>query len=335
MDDTTQTGNFSEDSGLHIVATTMEVFCIIIISLLTLLLNALNFVLLSQLPTFKNNMGMYLRSLSCAGFITGLIFTLSIYPAIFGYSYFPYHQLICETQAFIIVQASDVSIVTQAMLNLDRYVSIYYHMKYLQFMSIRKCQIINLAIWIISFMFGMPVFISLGATYMKNSYLCSPDLKSNRLYTMSLITLILLPATTIMFFSYIQLLKISRRHATQIEAQISAVSSNKSSNKEPGKRSGGKNMKALKMLLVITFAFNITWLPFTVLSVYRMLSGGETEPHWIGFFIPWWAQVGTLINAVIYFVFSKEYRLGLKKYLKLNTKKDQENMIAERTTAWM
>ncbi|XP_071948872.1 probable G-protein coupled receptor 21 [Antedon mediterranea] len=339
MDNESYCGNCSADleeeshDELHIVFKVIEVFLVILICLLTLVINAVNFVLLSQLPSFQNNMGMYLRSLSCAGFITGIIFTWSIYPSIITADNFPFHKALCEAQAFVLVQASDVSIVTQAMLNLDRYVSIYYHMRYMQFMNIRKCLIINVIIWIVSFLFGLPVFFSLGAKYMPDSYLCSPNLKASQAYTMCLIALILFPATTIMFFSYVQLLRISRRHATAIEAQVNAISSNATNKKS---KVAGKNMKALKMLLIITFAFNITWLPFTGLSVYRNnFANGKSEPHWIGFFIPWWAQVGTLINAVIYFVFSKEYRLGLQKFLRINRKKNQEALDAERTTAWM
>lgn len=101
---------------------------------------------------------------------------------------------------------------------------------------------------------------------------------------------------------------------------------NKSSNNATSQRNNRKKDnhskkegKTAKILAIITGVFIVCWLPFFVLALVMPLCGIKCQiPDLVFSTFQWLGYVNSLLNPVIYTIFSRDFRNAFRKMLSPN-----------------
>nr|QBH22222.1 serotonin receptor 1B [Nephotettix cincticeps] len=76
-----------------------------------------------------------------------------------------------------------------------------------------------------------------------------------------------------------------------------------------------RERKAAKTLAIITGAFVICWLPFFIMAILLPIYNGSNFPPYIIAFFLWLGYLNSMLNPIIYTIFSPEFRNAFKRIL--------------------
>ena len=143
---------------------------------------------------------------------------------------------------------------------------------------------------------------------------------ANRVYTLGLALLPFGAPVICMIYCYCRIFFVARYHVREIK---------KNSVNTPGSNTIGQRAmetKAMKTLLIVLGAFVVSWLPYTVLSMAKMISKGSLEfSSSILNAVLTITLLNGCVNPVIYAIRDKRFCKGMKRVLCPLARKDSQD----------
>ncbi len=143
-----------------------------------------------------------------------------------------------------------VSLSTMTAISVDRFLALYYHMRYPNLMTTRRALYTSATLWLISILLSFLSFWKSGAHHFSAA---------------SSIILCLLVST----ISYIQIYRIVRRHQLQIHAQQQAVESLNAANNQNMQRSKKSAINTFIYHIVMILCYVPLFITMSILVIYR------------------------------------------------------------------
>ncbi|CAH1795206.1 unnamed protein product, partial [Owenia fusiformis] len=223
----------------------------------------------------------------------------------------------CKITPFVQGVVVCASVNTLGAIALDRYLAICFTMEYT--ITRRIAKFIILWIWVFSVCLMTPWAIfyrqtTYSKTPVQTLFICTqhwPEQYQERHYFLGAIFLgcYAIPLVLIAAFYTLIAIRVWTRDAPGISKCSGIIYESK--------------MKVLKMLFAVVLVFTLSWLPLYTIQLYFYY--GETMPpalkhtmHTIVFpIVQWLGSSNTSVNPIIYCMYSKKYRKGFKKVMKL------------------
>ncbi|KAJ8038184.1 G-protein coupled receptor 52 [Holothuria leucospilota] len=281
-DSFTNTGMNDTDFTRSSVTVVTETLVITIISIMILVCNIGNIIILRTIRFWHKSTVYLLLNLALSD-ICVAIFTITAIPSAASYSHENVSDLMCKVQAFLGGTSGTVSLVTLAYISVDRYIIIVHPLRHQSLMSKRTITAMIALSWILPSVLYVWVFWD--------------DLLAN----------------VTIFYCYGHILMIARKHSKKIFLQRTTVNVNGITAK--------RSYKAAGTFIAVFGMFNLCWVPYVTLVIYRALQPLSSEgdknkvPHAVNFILPWMAMSNSFVNIFIYFGLNAQYRRAVKGLL--------------------
>ena len=219
----------------------------------------------------------------------------------------PWASSVCKMGMYIRVVSQAVSVLSLVLIALDRFVAIVYPLKIIT-MNV-KCRVILLSFtWLIPIFGGLPYMLFAGIMKVEDQTFCRFMMSDGALTVyngVGFIVIYFIPLVTIIIL-YSAIMRALKKRPTP---------GNLLKGQENAKRRQ-QNLKILKILISIVFAFFICWTPLCVYMFLKKFYPGLFPKDrcllLVGFSFYVCPSLSTAINPVILFVFSTNYNQALK-----------------------
>ncbi len=295
-----------------------------LVPIMTIVLNLMVLVVVPLVKQLRNSTGAAMVSLAIADSSLGIssLVDITLTYILFGTFQKQIKDPLCKLLAFCTPAFCVASISTLMFINLDRYLTLSYPLRYPIVMTIRKIIAIMLSLWSVSLMLYIPPVLGLGSLQIKfyeGMYLCLPDYKISVPYTVGVFTVVLVIPTVIIAYSFTGIFLIARKQNRMIHVH------NTKNNPTSTNGFSKKDAQTVKTLLTMTVGFYIMWLPWISTSLIWELVTGHTLHPYVEFFGAYSAIGNSMVNPLIYIPTFKPFRLKLMQLV--------YNMAGRATTA--
>ncbi len=324
------TGNFSEvvDRLFNPFQqpTWIQQVLIWLITLLTITCNLAVFVAVPRVDSLQNSTGAAMISLAIADTGLGILTLLNlIISHILADFYRNTSDPICQVIAFTVPIFCFVSVQTLTFINLNRYLTIAFPLRYPVYVTLKKIVIILFCIWLFSVCFFSPVWGGLvDIKFYENIFLCLPNHASARIYSIIIAFTFLVIPTFVNVYSFVGIFRIARQQNKQVIGGDTNMDQLQSGCRGLSK----SNTQIVKILFTMTVGFYIMWLPYiSVCLIWETISGHTLHPK-VDFISLGFALGNSVVNPLIYLPTIKQYRHTLASMLGLvNYFNSQEHSV--------
>ncbi|XP_022086745.1 beta-4C adrenergic receptor-like [Acanthaster planci] len=262
------TTNFTVEASDDIFMDILSVCIWTLTTLLILFLNSMCLILLHKVKGFSEATIVFLKSMTIGDLILGLCFYLPTVGVFLNDRRWPYGNICCYIQAWVIRTVLPLSGASVLLVTIDRYIAIVYPMQYETWLSLRRARIITCSVWTIANFYGL--LTSILANWMQcfsQHYLICTIGEFN--HSKAVITLIVIGVGTFLVITvmYIRILLIAQKHASQIAKHRPSVTSMASATDVP---SPSPNRKSFTTVFIITMTLLIGWLPSVILGLINV-----------------------------------------------------------------
>ena len=219
----------------------------------------------------------------------------------------PWASLVCKMGMYFRAVSQVVSVLSLMLIALDRFVAIVYPLKVIK-LNVKTRVILLSFTWLIPIFFGLPYVLFARVIKVEDQTFCRvmmSDGASTVFNGIGFILFYIIPLMTIIILYSLIMRALRKRPKT----------SNLENNQHNGKRRQ-QNLKILKILVSIVFAFFICWTPLSIYlflkKFYPSLFPKDRCLLLVGFSFYLFPSLSTAINPVILFVFSTNYGQALK-----------------------
>jgi len=185
--------------ALHLVISLVNGFS----SVISIISNAFVFVAIVKTSSLHTPTNVLLCSLAASDFAVGLI----VQPLFITCLVPPFHKILHRYFQYAFIYFAAVSLTTLALISLDRFLAIYWHLRYHAKVTVKRIGIILATVWL--------SFVPIVVIYFKNGE------KSLMRFYFSVAFLMFI--SFIILFCHFSIYKIVRRHRRQIAAQRQAL----------------------------------------------------------------------------------------------------------------
>ncbi|XP_030058611.1 adenosine receptor A2b [Microcaecilia unicolor] len=196
----------------------------------------------------------------------------------------------CHVVAFLNASVFASSIYSLASISLERYVAVFFPLRYGRLMSRRRVRLLIGAAWLLPPALLFPIAIPGGAVirvyFSRASLLCNPDYASNVPYSLLLTALIFFPCSAIVTLANGRLWLAARRQRHRLGRARDAAS---------------------RVLLPVVLAFHACWLPCMVTVIYNAITQ-DRVPEWVEFVALWLPSGNGFLNCFVYFWINRSFR---------------------------
>ena len=255
--------------------------------------------------------------------ISDLLFSIIIFPALFvrlnTASHWllsgPFGQALCRLKNFVTDVSVIVSVQSLVLIAVDRFVAVVFPLRP-SLISSKRCRLFILVIWVVAMAVCCPPLFMWKVIENTEGLVCqrkwndifreSSWIKNYALVTIIVFTYVPLVLIAILYFSI----------AVRIKSQKIPGEPSVDARKQRLKR----ERSVLKMSVAIVFVFAVCWLPFSILFLLFLFSSDSAMvsscafqySRHIAFFL---VRSHCAVNPCICFIFSGNYRQGLKNLL--------------------
>ena len=227
----------------------------------------------------------------------------------------PLDQALCRLTYFVTDVSSAVSIQSLVLIAVDRFVAVVFPLRP-SLISSKRCRLFILVIWVVAMAVSCPKLLVWKFVENTEGLVCQREWndkfrKSSWIKNCALVTIIV--------FIYVPLVLIAILYfsiAVRIKSQKIPGEPSVNARKQRLKR----ERSVLKMSVAIVFVFAVCWLPFSIVFLLFLFSSDSAmmsscafqySTH-IVFFL---AASYCAVNPCVCFIFSGNYRQGLKNLL--------------------
>ncbi|XP_051994852.1 adenosine receptor A2b [Xyrauchen texanus] len=211
----------------------------------------------------------------------------------------------CHVVAFFNATIYSTCMYTLATISLERYIAVFYPLKYSTVLTRRRALLLILFAWIFPPILLIPISFPAGIIevyFSRASLVCNPMYSSNVTYSLSLTGFIFFPCSAIMTFCNLRLWIAAKRQRLRLRKHSWG---------------GGYRPKvALRVLVPVMTVYYTCWTPCMVIMLYNAISGSSV-PEWIEFIAVWLPTSNGFLNCIFYFwinhSFRRKFHLVLQK----------------------
>ena len=252
-----------------------------------------------------------------------LLFSIVCFPALFvrlnAASHWllsgPFGQALCRLRYFVTDVSIVVSVQSLVLIAVDRFVAVVFPLRP-SLISSKRCRLFILVIWVVAMAVCCPQLLVWKVVDNTERLVCQRELNDKFRESSSIKNYTLV---TIIVFLYVPLVLIAIFYfsiAVRIKSQKIPGEPSVNARKQRLKR----ERNALKMSVAIVFAFAVCWLPSSIIFFLFLFSSDSAmmsscafqySAH-IAFFL---VRSYCAVNPCICFIFSGNYRQGLKNLL--------------------
>lgn len=244
----------------------------------------------------------FMRIFSCHALFLFLCFN-SVSAKIEGEEFFLKVPGLCKAIACMCTISCVTSLMTIAVMSINRYFYICHNDLYEKIFTKRNCIIICISLYSVGgFLVLLNTFGIGDHTFDPKSLECIWDRMATYYYTVAFsITLVWIPSLTIGLF-YLRIFLFVRQHRRRIAAQT------KQMRNQPSK---SKNAAQLAKTLFVIYAVFVTcWAPYALLIV---LDSENSFPHEVHVYVTMFAHLHPSINWFIYYMTNKHFTVAYKQ----------------------
>lgn len=228
-------------------------------------------------------------------YVTSIADPMSIVAKLEGEHFFDSVPKLCQVIASLCTISCVTSLMTIAMMSLNRYTFVCYHQYYARIFSTRNCIFICLSLYFVGFTLVLLNQAGLGHHgFDRRSLECIWDRMATYPYTLVFsILLVWIPCLTVGIW-YLRLFLFLRKH-------------NKTMTDHRRRGFGRKRIlqpQVVKTIFLIYAVFVICWAPYALLIVIDV---NDTFPHEVHVFITTFAHLHPSINWLIYYKTQKKF----------------------------
>ena len=225
----------------------------------------------------------------------------------------PLGQTLCKLTYFLTGVSSAVSIQSLVLIAVDRFVAVVYPLRY-PLISSKQCPFFILATWIVAMAMYSPYLLALKLVNSAGGRVCIflwyeafPDSSSYGNYFSSIMAVLCFIPLVLIAILYIII---------YLELKSQKNPGEHSVNAEHQRQQRERNV--LKMAIAIVLGFAVCWLPYNISSFLRLFASDIWSCDFLYFTTAtrFMARANCAINPCICFIFSKNYREGLKAIFK-------------------
>ena len=227
----------------------------------------------------------------------------------------PLGEALCKLVPFLAHVSSRVSILSLVLIAVDRLGAVVFPLR-CPFISSKLCQFFLVATWIVAMAICTPFLVANKLVQQPGQLACRTmwneafeDPASLRKYLLAVFAV----------FFYIPIAFLAVVYSIILITLKLKKTSSEQSTRNAEQRRARRNRNVLKMAIAIVLAFVLCWVP---LSIVKFFTGDGKfscliSVYWsIALFT---ARANSAINPCICFIFSENYRRGLKRLLQRNT----------------
>ena len=298
-----------------------EVVTQAVFGFLLLTLNFPVFLIVPRIRSLHYSLRCIMISLAIADFSFGIEICMRLLFS-FIYRSHVFTGWFCKWDAFFTLYFVSVSINSLACINLDKCLTLKYPLHYKHFMTKKKTLVAVYTMWFIIFIMCIPVVIPFSSVipkFNKGGY-CLFDLSYNLVYSMVILAIFQYIPGMVIFISFVHIWILSQRtNKTILQSS-------------PGSHPhGNKQLKVVRILVLMTFCFFLMWTPYTVLVFYPLTFGLKDFGQKADFITGWLGSSNSMINPLLYLATLKSYR---KMFVKmLGCSKDKRPMSRRPTSS--
>ncbi|XP_072017440.1 trace amine-associated receptor 1-like [Amphiura filiformis] len=196
-------------------------------------------------------------------------------------------------------------------ISIDRYVAVTAPLKYHLKMTKNIVALILSWTWLLPIItcYIMPFADGMNSFYYNDTFLlCSPFLGDLRIIVPVSLSSAVIPSFPVMLFCYLRIFLIARAHIQNLNAQIPAQLNNNQAARK-------SEIKAAKVLLIVTGAFLLCFIPALLVAACFLLNNGVCTSFPIAYqrACMTLGRLNCLINPIIYGVFNRGMREAFRK----------------------
>jgi len=253
-------------------------------------------------PRMRSVTNLFIANLGVAD----LTVTLINVPFTVSYStlgYWPFGAFLCKAIPFILAFTIFSSVGTLIAIAADRYRAIVHPL--LPRIRTRHALMIIAAIWLVAFIYPIPLMIYQTLTEERKCIEEWPNKNAQEIYTVILfVALYLIPliAISVLYFLICYNLKTSESSAQE------------------GARRAKKSV--IRMLVIVVVLFTFCWLPYHILVLYDNFAGQRVVTpvfFQMVMFSLWLSFANSCCNPVVYAVLNRNYRREFGRLLRCQT----------------
>lgn len=182
-------------------------------------------------------------------------------------------------------------------------------------MTKKKTRWLIAFIWIHSIFWASCPLWDWGETLIaKTTHTCRPNFGSKKVsskaYAVCLSLFGFVIPVLITIYTYIRIFRVADDQSKKIAKNSTTSRSSLGEQLKPS-----RDRKAHKTVLIIIGAFMICWLPYTIGTLFKLLTGTKQAPYWLSHLGLTLALTNSFINPIIYTIRDRRFRRGVKKIL--------------------
>ena len=295
-------------------------YCLILI--VSLVGNSLIAIIVYKTQTMRNPINFFIVNMA----ISDLLFPIFLFPRDLTKLYVdswpisgPLGLALCKLVPFLADVSTLVSIQSLVLIAVERFGAVVFPRRS-PLISSKQCRFFILATWIVAMAVCSPYFFAVKLVEHAGRLVCVFQW-SDAFGKSSSITNYFLAAIVVFFNLTIALLTILYSIIIiKLKTQIFPGEPSANAEKQHAKR----NSNVLKMAIAIVLGFVLCWVPLTIISLLR--KAWNSKPCGIrsnALIVPLMARANCAINPCICFIFSGNYRRGLKRLVKCFSAKQE------------
>lgn len=253
-------------------------------------------VISSSVAGWSRNSRYLLLSLTAADSAFGLlVMPLNLWVSLVK-DYTDGPDALCHMVAFCNATVYSTCMYTLASISLERYVAVFYPLKYCAMLTRRRTLLLIAFSWcfppFLLFPISLPINI-IQVHFSTASLVCNPSYSTNVLYSLTLTTTIFFPCSAIMTFCNLRVWCAAKKQRLKLRKYDCA-------------RRSRPNV-ASRVLIPVMAAYFTCWTPCMAAMIYNAISG-KSVPEWAEFVVVWLPTSNGFLNCIFYFWINQSFR---------------------------
>ncbi|CAH1777658.1 unnamed protein product [Owenia fusiformis] len=295
--------NSTEGGIIHLEPDIPVSIVLTLTSIVTILANIYIIIVIVKTKSLHTPAGYMMISLACTDFMVGWSHNVPLWYSdangVMGHKWF-----VCQFSSVLSCVCCVCSIYTLGLLSLDKYLAITRPLRYDDFVTIPRCVILIIGVWVFSIIIWIPPLFDLprsGDYYFEEAArVCYFDTTTSPYYTLFIVVGVFVLVSTVIGFCYFKILKISLAQSKRMAETLSSDGD--------GPKISKTNKKAIRTLLTIVSAFYIAWTPYCTERVIRGFVGEYVTPDWFLMASSTLAVSNSYFNAFIFTLTNRKFR---------------------------